>query len=124
MQDRLSRYQATDSTDGICEIDISSQTVSEALKGLKHGKSYVLDRIPNEFLRFGGKDMTDSIVSLFNMCATLECFPAEWHRGIIKPLHQSGDMGTLSNYRGIEYNYFQRVQTCCLYCGKTSGAVF
>ena len=72
MQDRLSRYQATDSTDGICEIDISSQTVSEALKGLKHGKSYVLDRIPNEFFRFGGRDMTDSIVSLFNMCATLE----------------------------------------------------
>jgi hypothetical protein len=31
----------------------------------------------------------------------LERFPAEWHQGIINPIHKSGDRGSLNNYRGI-----------------------
>ena len=101
MHNILNQYQETDSANGLHSVIINEHTVGEALKGLKNGKSYALDRVPNEFLKSGGKDMTKSIVSLFEMCVTLEQFPSEWHHGIIRPIHKSGDHGTLNNYRGI-----------------------
>ncbi len=98
---KLRHYEGTDSSEGLHSICITEDTVNVALNKLKNGKSYALDRIPNEFLKHGGTQMTKSIASLFRLCALLEQFPTEWQQGIIKPIHKSGDRGCLNNYRGI-----------------------
>ena len=72
------------------------------------------DEIPNEFLKYGGKAMLSSLVDLFTAISDFEQIPSDWQNGIIKPIHKSGSLFELDNYRGITlssnvYKVFSKV---------------
>jgi len=45
--------------------------------------------------------MVRTLADLFTAISDIEQIPEEWHRGIIRPIHQSGSHYDLDNYRGI-----------------------
>jgi hypothetical protein len=68
---------------------------------LKSGKAPGVDDIPNDFLKYGGDSMTSSLTELFTAISDIEPIPDDWQTGIVKPLHTSGSVYDLDNYRGI-----------------------
>ena len=72
------------------------------------------DEIPNEFLKYGGKAMLSSLIDLFTAISDFEQIPSDWQNGVIKPIHKSGSLFELANYRGITlsssvYKVFSKV---------------
>ena len=45
--------------------------------------------------------MIRSLVDMFTAISDIEVIPDDWHSGIIKPLHKSGSLYDIDNYRGI-----------------------
>jgi hypothetical protein len=95
-------------------LKITKESISEILLGLRSGKAMGYDEIPNEFLRYGRKDMLSSLVDLFAAISDFEQIPPDWQNGIIKPIHKSGSLFELDNYRGITlssnvYKVFSKV---------------
>jgi hypothetical protein len=45
--------------------------------------------------------MIRSIVDMFTAISDIEVIPDDWHSGIIRPLHKSGSLYDIDNYRGI-----------------------
>jgi hypothetical protein len=69
---------------------------------LKSGKAPGVDDIPNDFLKYGGDSMVRSLTELFfTAISDIELIPDDWQKGIVKPLHKSGSVYDLDNYRGI-----------------------
>ena len=44
--------------------------------------------------------MISSLANLFIAVTDLETIPLDWQRGIIVPIHQSGSVHDIDNYRG------------------------
>ena len=95
-------------------LKITRESISEILLGLKSGKAMGYDEISNEFLKYGGKAMLSTLVDLFTVISDFEQIPSDWQKGIIKPIHKSGSLFKLDNYRGIPlssnvYKVFSKV---------------
>ena len=82
-------------------MTFTAESISDTLRGLKSGKAPGVDGIPNDFLKYGGDAMIRSLSDLFTFISDCEQIPNEWQRGIIIPLHKSGSVYDLDNYRGI-----------------------
>ncbi len=82
-------------------IKLHSVKITELLSSLKLGKACGPDGLPNEFLKYGGNAIVDTLVKLFTLITDIEVVPNEWHEGIIKPLLKCGSCYDLDNYRGI-----------------------
>jgi hypothetical protein len=82
-------------------VKFSKEQIGKIVNRLHTGKSSGIDEIPNEFLKFGGELLVNSLVDLFTIISDLETIPEEWGKGIIKPLHKSGTVFDIDNYRGI-----------------------
>ncbi len=95
----LERQRCND--ENTLSVVFTRDSISETLKSLKSGKASGVDEIPNEFLKYGGDIMIKSLTDLFTAIADIEVIPDDWHKGIIKPLHKSGSVYNLDNYRGI-----------------------
>ena len=80
-------------------ISFTKESISNTL--LKSGKAPGIDDIPNNFLKFGGDIMIRSLVDMFTAISDIEVIPDDWHIGIIRPLHKSGSLYDIDNYRGI-----------------------
>ncbi len=80
---------------------ITHEEVRIALKHVKLGKSVGIDLVPTEVLRTG--PVYPFLIKLFNMCFNYGITPSAWQKGIINPIHKSGDKDTKMplNYRGI-----------------------
>jgi hypothetical protein len=101
-------------SDNMLTLKITRESISEILFGLKSGTAMGYDEIPNEFLKYGGKAMLSSLVDLFTAISDFEQIPSDWQNGIIKPIHISGSLFELDNYRGIPlssnvYKVFSKV---------------
>jgi hypothetical protein len=75
--------------------------VRKAIKLLPNGKACGIDRIPNEFIKKGGKPMVIALTSLFNCIIKNEVTPSTWERGLICNIFKSGAVDMCDNYRGI-----------------------
>jgi hypothetical protein len=93
-------------------LKITRESISEILFGLKSGTAMGYDEIPNEFLKYGGKAMLSSLVDLFTAISDFEQIPSDWQNGIIKPIHISGSLFELDNYRGIPYFESKHIIAC------------
>ena len=87
--------------DNIPSVTFTAESISDTLRGLKSGKAPGVDGIPNDILKYGGDAMIRSLSDLFTFISDCEQIPNEWQRGIIIPLHKSGSVYDLDNYRGI-----------------------
>ena len=85
------------------ELDrpISATEIRDIIKSLKRGKSCGMDNLINEYLIETFDILSAHIVDLFNAILNSGCFPNEWSRSIIIPIHKKGDPKDVNNYRGI-----------------------
>lgn len=88
-----------DSALNTIEFDLIS--VSAAIKKMKTGKACGVDMIAGEFVKYGGNNLTSSLLNIFQHCYSNEVYPTPWLQGIVKPLHKAGCKSILDNYRGI-----------------------
>ena len=87
--------------DNMFSMVFTEESITKALNNLKIGEAPGIDDIPNEFLKYGGDIMIKSLSDLFTCISDFEMIPDDWCKGIIKPLHKSGSIYDLDNYRGI-----------------------
>ena len=82
-------------------LNIHRENIKSVFESLRSGKVCGIDEIPNEFLKYGGNTLLNSLLDLFTKITDLEKIPEDWHKGIIKPIHKGGSMYDLDNNRGI-----------------------
>lgn len=82
-------------------LSINRKSVIRIVHELKSGKAVGTDEVPNEFLKFGGDTIVNTLIDLFVAICDLESIPSEWQKGIIIPIHKSGSVYDIDNYRGI-----------------------
>ena len=79
----------------------TKKEVMRHIKKLKLGKAFGDDKIPNEFLKYGGHGLWACLVTLLNAIRDKEQVPEIWNRGNISLIHKGGVHYLLDNYRGI-----------------------
>lgn len=70
---------------------ISSDELLKSLKKLKPDKACGPDNIRTEMLKFSPPILQRALLKLFNLVFQAGCFPDVWNRGLISPIHKSGD---------------------------------
>ena len=90
-----------DKNPDMSSIKITKHEIASRLRKLKNGKSCGVDDIPNEFLKYGGESMIHALSNLLTYISDMETIPQEWGQGLIKPIHKSGPVNKIDNYRGI-----------------------
>ena len=69
--------------------------------GSLNHKSPVIDQIPAELIKAGGRTIRCAIHKLIISIWNKEELPEEWKWSIIVPIHKKGDKTDCNNYRGI-----------------------
>ena len=92
------------SGNSLIDVVFDKTDLSMCIKQLSNGKACGIDQIPNEFLKYGGDAIVDSLLALFTKVKILETLPNEWKNGLLRPLHKRSDDENLDNYRGITIN--------------------
>ena len=85
----------------LLDDSLTMRELEDAIKKLKSGKCPGVDSILNEFIKYGGNSLKNTILKLFNSILNTGCFPEIWATGEIIPLHKKGDKNDPLNYRGI-----------------------
>ena len=87
------------------EIDESApsrEELCEVLKGLNNGRSWGVDAIPMELLKYNTSPaFLDALVNLFGEIWDQLVIPAEWTTSSIVTLFKKGARSLPSNYRGL-----------------------
>ena len=79
----------------------TKKEIMRNIRKLKLGKAFGDDRIPNEFLKYGGHGLWACLVVLFNRIRDREQVPELWNKGNVSLIHKGGVHYLLDNYRGI-----------------------
>lgn len=83
------------------DVVISVQEIHKAVKELKLCKSGGPDLFLNDFFKFGSNVYISYMQKLFNVILDTGYFPASWVEGFIVPLHKTGNVNDVNNYRGV-----------------------
>ena len=68
---------------------------------MKNGKAPGLDRVSNEMIKASFEILKGACIKLFNFVMTIGIVPSIWCKGLISPIHKSGDPLNPENYRLI-----------------------
>jgi len=60
-----------------------------------------MDKIKNEFIKYGGDEMVEALVMMMNVLWEKERIPDEWLNANIIPIHKADDTHIPNNYRPI-----------------------
>ena len=91
----------TDSTFKELDDQITQDEIKRASRQLKTNKACSLDTILNEYLKESIEFLIVPLGNIFNYILNKKCFPKQWTKGIILPIHKKGDLKESSNYTGI-----------------------
>ena len=80
---------------------ITVEEVIVAINKLNRCKASGIDGLINEYFIESKDIISGHICDIFNAIFDSGCFPEEWTKGIIIPLHKKGDKNDPNNYRGI-----------------------
>ena len=85
------------------ELDdvVTYTEVLQAIKKTKSGKTAGEDGIPMELYKNIPDQVLHLVTCIFNRILMTQEFPEAWARGLISPIHKSGDKRDPKNYRGI-----------------------
>ena len=64
-------------------------------------KATGMDKIKNEFIKYGGDEMVEALVMMMNVLWEKERIPDEWLNANIIPIHKADDTHIPNNYRPI-----------------------
>ena len=72
-----------------------------AIDKLKKHKSSVIDPVPSELVKAGGRTIRSEIRKLINSLWSKEELPEEWKESIIVPIYKKGDKSDCRSYTGM-----------------------
>ncbi len=78
--------------------------LEDKLRVLEPKKACGVDSILNEMLKHTDQRFKLAMLKLFNDVLCVGFFPEIWNKGLISPIHKSGDKLDPNNYRGICVN--------------------
>ncbi len=87
-------------TPNIRETKTTKELTTQAIF-LQPRKACGPDGIKNEMLKCSTPEMQGAVLKFFNIILKSGCFPDIWCKGVISPIHKSGDKSDPSNYRGM-----------------------
>jgi hypothetical protein len=82
--------------DGLVKVNEVASVLLDLRLGAPGG-----DRIPAEFLRFGGQGMAEGLCALFNWILDHSSIPSSWGKALVVLLFKDGARSDPGNYRGI-----------------------
>lgn len=82
-------------------VKIDENTVKEAIKKLKNGKSCGPEGVYAELLKNGTDKLVGALTRMFNECINGQRVPKEWKMAYISSIHKKGNKDDCNNYRGI-----------------------
>ena len=85
-EDMFSLPQDTPLCD-IVNLPISGDEVALALRKGKNIKAAGIDGIPLQFYKYGGDELQNTLLVLFDYLFEKGCYPEEWCEGIINIIH-------------------------------------
>lgn len=86
------------------DFPITMKELEEKLGVLESRKACGVDSILNEMLKHTDQSFRLAMLKLFNDVLCVGFFPEIWNKGLISPIHKSGDKLDPNNYRGICVN--------------------
>ena len=86
------------------EGDFTADEVAFGIKQLKRGKASGVDAISNDIIKTAKKPLSPILTTLFDKIVELKYFPRVWSKGVIFPIHKSGELDDPNNFRGITLN--------------------
>ena len=94
------------------DIEITQTEILKACKELHNNRAAGPDMLINEFFKYGANELIYYLHALFNKLFNIEHFPDKWCQGFIIPLHKTGSLNDLENYRGISLlSHFGKIFT-------------
>jgi len=78
---------------------ITCDEIRKALKKMRNDECPGEDHITSEMIRFGGKDLEETLQKLFNKCLQEAKIPNDWYNAEVVLLFQKGDATNINNYR-------------------------
>jgi hypothetical protein len=81
--------------------NITCHEIELFIKNLSNNKAPGIDGIKNEMLKCCSTIILPYLLELFNSILEKGCYPTDWCKAIIMPLHKSGSVSNVDNYRGI-----------------------
>jgi hypothetical protein len=87
-------------SDTLLSLNTHRGNIKSVLESLRSGKACGIDKIPNDFLKYGGDTLLNSLLDLFTKITDLNPRRLQ-HKGSIKPIHKGGSMYDLDYYRDI-----------------------
>ena len=75
--------------------------LATVLKELKNNKAPGVDSVVNEFLKYGGSEVSSKFMKIMNLIFEKGQVPSDFRKTLIKQLHDKSDESECDNYQGI-----------------------
>ncbi len=93
-----------DQRDQMLFEEVRLRDIEEEVSKFKNGKAVALDRIPNEFLKYGGAPVWRMMRKIFNTVLQEGKYPPTWKKGWTSFIPKPSSDGSLDNMRGLTIN--------------------
>ena len=90
-----------ETTERISSFDIFKDEITKIIKSLDPNKAHGHDGISIRMLKLCASSISKPLLLLFKHSLENECFPNEWKKASIVPIHKIGDKQLIQNYRPV-----------------------
>ena len=85
----------------ILSFDISKDEITKIIRSLDPNKAHGHDGTSIRMLKLCASSISKPLFLLFKYSLENECFPNEWKKANIVPIHKKGDKQLIQNYRPV-----------------------
>ena len=97
----LPNNQILETVTRLSDINIDTDTIIKLIRSLDPNKTHGCDGISIPVLKLCATSISKPLRILFNNSVISECFPNEWKKANVIPVHKKGDKQIINNYRSV-----------------------
>ena len=95
------QYLVYHTNEKLTDITFNSEDIAIVISGLDPNKAYGHDTISICILKICGEFIHEPLEYIFRASLCDECFPSEWKKVNVVPIHEKDDKQILNNYRPV-----------------------
>ena len=109
-----------ETTERISSFDISKDEITKIIRSLDPNKAYGHDGNSIRMLKLCASSISKPLFLLFKHSLESECFPNEWKKANIVPIHKKVDKQLIQNYRPVSLlpicgTFFEKIISSSLF---------